>query len=68
MKSISDWYEFVQAGGVNIGDTKGDIMFNALRPNESAKFECGIKHFKALGNDVMFEKADGFANFMEKDR
>ena len=43
-------------------------MFNTLRPTESAKFECGIKHFQALGNDVIFEKADSFADFMEKDR
>lgn len=67
-----DWAVLIERDGMNklyfVLETKGDIMFNALRPSESAKIECGIKHFKALGNDVMFEKADSFADFMEKDR
>lgn len=49
-------------------ETKGNISFDALRPTENAKIECGIKHFKALGNDVIFEKADNFNDFMEKER
>jgi len=67
-----DWAVLIERDGMNklyfVLETKGDIMFNALRPSESAKIECGIKHFKALGNDVIFEKADSFADFMEKDR
>ena len=67
-----DWAILIEMDGKNklyfVLETKGDIMFNALRPTESAKFECGIKHFEALGNDVIFEKADSFADFMEKDR
>jgi len=67
-----DWAILIERDGKNklyfVVETKGNIMFNALRPTESAKFECGIKHFKALGNDIIFEKADSFADFMEKDR
>ena len=67
-----DWAILIEMDGKDklyfVLETKGDIMFNALRPTESAKFECGIKHFEALGNDVIFEKADSFTNFMEKDR
>lgn len=67
-----DWAILIERDGKNklyfVLETKGNTMFDALRPTESAKFECGIKHFKALGNDIIFEKADSFANFMEKDR
>ncbi|MFZ3102876.1 MAG: hypothetical protein WA131_00430 [Desulfitobacteriaceae bacterium] len=28
----------------------------------------GSKHFKALGKEILFEKADSFADFMEKER
>ena len=67
-----DWAVLIERGGENklyfVLETKGNIMFEALRPTENAKMECGIKHFKALGNDVVFEKADNFNKFIEKGR
>lgn len=67
-----DWAVLIERDGVDklyfVLETKGDIMFDALRPTEDAKIQCGIKHFEALGNDVIFEKADNFEAFMEKER
>jgi len=41
-------------------------MFDALRPTESAKIECGKKHFEALGTEVGFEDIDSFEEFIEE--
>ena len=65
-----DWAILMERNGENklyfILETKGDIIFDTLRPTEDAKIKCGIEHFKALGNDVVFEKADNFNDFIEK--
>ncbi|MBE3101233.1 MAG: type III restriction endonuclease subunit R, partial [Firmicutes bacterium] len=67
-----DWAILIDRNGENklyfVLETKGNIMFEALRPSENAKIQCGMKHFKALGNDVIFEKSDNFDNFIEKER
>ncbi len=66
-----DWAVLVERDGQNklyfIVETKGNIMFETMTPIENAKIECGIKHFKALGNDMIFEKADDFNTFIEKE-
>jgi len=46
-------------------ETKGDTMFDVLRPSERSKIECGEKHFEALGNEVKFKDIDNFNNFIE---
>lgn len=67
-----DWAILIERDGENklyfVLETKANIMFDMLRPTENKKIECGIKHFKALGNDVIFEKIDNFDSFIEKDR
>jgi type III restriction enzyme len=46
-------------------ETKGEVMFDeALRPTEVAKIKCGEAHFKALGTNVVFEKASSYDAFM----
>jgi len=66
-----DWAVLVERDGQNklyfIVETKGNIMLETMRPIENAKIECGIKHFKALGNDMIFEKTDNFNTFIEKE-
>jgi type III restriction enzyme len=66
-----DWAVLIDRDGEDklyfVLETKGNTMFDALRPTESAKIECGAKHFKALGNEVIFEKSDSFKDFIEKD-
>ena len=44
-------------------ETKGTRDLNKLRPSERAKINCGIKHFKALGNQIKFEVTDSYENF-----
>lgn len=67
-----DWAVLVENDGIDklyfVLESKGNIMFDALRPTESAKIKCGIKHFEALGNDVIFEESDSFEEFIEKER
>jgi type III restriction enzyme len=66
-----DWAILMEKNGENklyfVLETKGNILFDTLKPTESAKIICGIKHFQALGNEVIFEKADSFNDFMEKE-
>ena len=65
-----DWAVLIDADGKDklyfVLETKADIMFDALRPTESAKIECGKKHFEALGNEVAFEDIDSFEEFIEE--
>ena len=67
-----DWAVLIDRDGKDklyfVLETKGNIMFDALRPTENAKIECSIKHFEALGNEVVFEKLDNFNDFIEKER
>ena len=65
-----DWVVLIQADGRDklyfVLETKADTMFDVLRPVESAKIECGRKHFEALGNEVAFEDIDSFEEFIEE--
>lgn len=47
-------------------ETKGNMLFDMLRPAEQAKINCGQKHFKALDQKVGFAVADKFETFMDK--
>lgn len=46
-------------------ETKSSILSDALRPHEKEQFECGSKHFEALGDSVEFKVIDDFNNFIE---
>ena len=65
-----DWVVLIEVDGKEklyfVVETKGDIMFDALRPTESAKISCGRKHFEALGNEVTFTEEDDVDKFMEE--
>ena len=65
-----DWAVLIEVDGKDklyfVLETKADIMFDALRPTESAKIKCGKKHFEALGNEVAFEDIDSFEEFIEE--
>ncbi|MNI03481.1 hypothetical protein D3C73_563840 [compost metagenome] len=65
-----DWAVLIEHNGQNklyfVLETKGNVLTEALRPTESAKIACGYKHFEALGEDVVFDKADGFERFLDK--
>ncbi|MPM79569.1 hypothetical protein SDC9_126608 [bioreactor metagenome] len=66
-----DWAVLIDRDGKDklyfVLETKGNIMFDALRPTENAKIECSIKHFEALGNEVAFMKKDNFDDFIENE-
>ena len=66
-----DWAVFIEKDGEQklyfVLETKANTQIEALRLSESAKIDCGIKHFKALGNDVIFDKIDDFNKFIEND-
>ena len=66
-----DWAVLIDRDGEDklyfVLETKGNIMFDSLRPTESAKIKCGEKHFEALGNNVIFDKSDNFQDFIERD-
>lgn len=47
-------------------ETKGNMLFDMLRPAEQAKIDCGQKHFSALGEKVGFAVADRFETFMDR--
>ncbi|MDD2432985.1 MAG: type III restriction endonuclease subunit R, partial [Clostridia bacterium] len=65
-----DWAILMERNGENklyfVLETKGNIMFDKMRPTEDAKFKCGVKHFQALGNEVIVDKSDKFNDFIEK--
>jgi len=65
-----DWAVLIEQNGQRklyfVLETKGNIFFDALRPTESAKIACGYKHFEAIGQDVIFDKADNFKRFLDK--
>ena len=64
-----DWVVLIEVDGEDklyfVLETKGDTMFDTLRPTEDAKIKCGKKHFEALGNEVVFKDIDNFGEFME---
>lgn len=63
-----DWAIVIEKDGSHkvyfVVETKGNISTEALRPTEAAKIKCGQAHFKALGQDVGFEKVDNFDGFI----
>jgi len=65
-----DWAVLIDADGKDklyfVLETKADTMFDAMRPKESAKIDCGKKHFEALGTEVAFEDVDSFKEFIEE--
>lgn len=65
-----DWVVLIEVDGKEklyfVVETKGDTMFDALRPTESAKISCGRKHFEALGDEVVFTDEDDVDKFMEE--
>lgn len=65
-----DWAVLIEKDGEKklyfVLETKGNIFSETLRPTESGKIECGYKHFAALGQNVVFDKADSFERFLEK--
>ncbi|HFI0749725.1 TPA: hypothetical protein ACGO57_001788 [Streptococcus suis] len=65
-----DWVVLIEIDGKDklyfVLETKANIMFDALRPLESAKIKCGRKHFEALGNEVAFDDIDNFEEFIEE--
>lgn len=67
-----DWAVLVDKDGEEklylVLETKGNLLFEALRPIEYAKIRCSEEHFKALESDVVFETADSFEEFIERER
>lgn len=64
-----DWAVLIEKDGEQklyfVLETKANLLNEALRPSESAKIECGHKHFEALGNEVEFKEIDSFEEFVE---
>lgn len=64
-----DWVVLIDVDGKEklyfVLETKGNIMFDSLRPLESQKIECGKKHFAAIGDDVKFRAVDDFHKFID---
>lgn len=62
-----DWAVLVEKDGTEklyfVVETKGSMFSDALRPTEKAKIECGKEHFKALGDEAQFIKADSYDSF-----
>ena len=63
-----DWAIVLEVDGTDrlyfVVETKSSLWGDDLRIREQKKVECGEKHFKALGTDVGFEKANGFDQFI----
>lgn len=64
-----DWAVLIEKDNIEklyfVVETKGNILAEELRERENKKIECGGKHFAALGNEVIFQKADDFDKFIE---
>ena len=65
-----DWAIVVEDNGQNklyfVVETKGSMELGVLRPTEQAKIQCGMKHFKALGNGTEFVKVNSFSTLSER--
>ncbi len=65
-----DWAVLVDKDGTEklyfVVETKGSMFSDALRPTEKAKIVCGKEHFKALGDDAQFIKADSYDSFEDQ--
>jgi type III restriction enzyme len=51
-----------------VGEPKGDLFTDALRPVELVKINYGREHFKALGTEVQFRVANNCNSFTNKQR
>lgn len=49
-----------------VAETKGSLNFADLRPTESKKIKCGMKHFKALEEDVEYVVAKTFDDVLNR--
>lgn len=47
-------------------ETKGTIEYLENRPTEAFKIDCGRKHFKALGTNVIFKPVKDYDNFKKR--
>lgn len=65
-----DWVVLIEVDGEDklyfVVESKGNIMFDSLRPVEREKIRCGKKHFEALGNELVFTEEDDVDEFMEE--
>ncbi len=65
-----DWAVLIEVDGKEklyfVVETKSTIFTEERRPKENAKIQCGIAHFKALGNDVRFTDTNSFDEFTGK--
>lgn len=65
-----DWAVLVEKSGEEklyfVVETKSTLFTDEIRPTEQAKIDCGIQHFKALGNTVEFSVSNSFENFSDK--
>lgn len=63
-----DWAVLIENDGESklyfVLETKARKEFDSIRPTEEAKIKCGLKHFEALGTEVVFKKADNFNKFL----
>ncbi len=64
-----DWAVLIEKDNTErlyfVVETKGNILAEELRERENKKIQCGYKHFEALENKVVFDKADNFEAFIE---
>lgn len=64
-----DWAVLIEKDNTEklyfVVETKGNILAEELRERENKKIQCGYKHFEALENEVVFDKADNFEEFIE---
>ena len=62
-----DWAVLVEQDGKEklyfVVETKSSLFSDALRPKEQAKIDCGTAHFKALGQEAKFIKANDYDSF-----
>ena len=65
-----DWAVLYEKDGTEklylIVETKGTLWSEELRPKESAKIKCGIKHFEAINQEILFKQTDTFENLEDR--
>lgn len=65
-----DWAVLYEKDGMEklylIVETKGTLFEEELRPKERAKIKCGIKHFEAINEDIIFRQTDTFDHLEDK--
>ncbi|NCB40802.1 MAG: type III restriction endonuclease subunit R, partial [Erysipelotrichia bacterium] len=65
-----DWAILAEKSGEEklyfVVETKSTLFNDETRPTENAKIDCGIQHFKALGDTVEFTVSNSFDNFSNK--